>query len=151
MTETVKDHLAFAKATYNQCWDLLDKDSLTGTDEIELLTAAFTSRYHWYAVGDERQRIISDWMVSRAAATVGDGPLAVRFAQLADGARYGSDQPAWLHASVLEGLARAYAANGDSVQRNQYVALAEAELAKEQDPEDAAVIAAQLATVPSVG
>ena len=144
------DHRAIAVATYNRCWDLLDQGSRTPADDVELLTAAFASRYHWQIVGGDTQTIIADWMVSRAAGETGDGNLSVRFAHLAQDVAEHSDQEPWLKASILEGLARAYAAAGDKANRDDYLQQAQTMLEQEPDPENRAVIADQIATVPDV-
>jgi len=151
MTETAEnpvDHRSVAVATYNRCWDLLDQPERSADDDVELLTAAFTSRYHWRIVGGEMQGIVADWMVSRAAGETGSPDLAVRFGQTALADVQSGEHPAWLRASVLEGLARAYAAAGDRAIRDQYVDLAWAALDEETDPDDREVIAEQLRTVP---
>ena len=148
VTDLSDEHLAFAKATYNACWDLLDLAERTPAQDTELLATSFASRYHWYAVGSAQERVIANWMVSRAAAAVREGGLAVRFAIEADAELEASDQPAWLRASVYEGLARAYASQGNAAMRQRYLDQANAALAHESDPEDAALIAEQIATVP---
>ena len=142
--------LAFAKSTYNRCWDLLENENRTSEEDDDLLATAFTSRYHWYAVGGGEQKIVSDWMVSRAAATVGFGELAIRFAHRASEAVAEGDYPAWLRASIYEGLARAHAANGDAALRGEFLDLARRELDNEPDDEDREIIADQIETVPEV-
>jgi hypothetical protein len=150
MTET-DAQLGLAKATYNRCWDLLENENRTSDDDDDLLATAFTSRYHWYAVGGDEQKIVADWMVSRAAAAVGYGELSVRFAHRANEAVAEGEFPAWLRASVFEGLARAHAANGDAELRGEFLDLAQHELEQEADDEDRELIAAQLESVPEVG
>lgn len=88
-------------------------------------------------------------MVSRCFAELGIGALALRFADAAI-AQEPADAPAWLTASLLEGLARAHAANGDRAARDDAVARAAAALKEESDDEDRALIEAQLASVPLV-
>ena len=149
-SETAVDHKAIAVATYNRCWDLLDQGERSAGDDIELLTAAFTSRYHWRVVGGEMQGIVADWMVSRATGETGDTDLAVRFGHLALDEVQAGDHPAWLRASVLEGVARAYAHAGDRERRDEYVGLAWRALDEEADPEDREVIAEQIRTVRAV-
>jgi hypothetical protein len=142
---------ATAVRTYNDCWRLLDLEERTPDQEAELLTAAFTSRFHWIEVGGDEQLTTADWMVSRAAAAVGDGALAVRFARRAIARAILSDLPAWLRASVHEGAARAYAVAGDADLRDSEISLAREWLGQEEDPENRAVIEEQLASVPRAG
>ena len=149
-SESAVDNRAVAVATYNRCWDLLDQEARSPADDVELLTVAFTSRYHWQIVGGEMQTIVADWMVSRAAGETGAADVAVRFAHLAQDATASTEQEPWLRASILEGLARAYAHAGDGARRDEYVSKALAMLEQEPDPENREVIAEQIATVPEL-
>ncbi|HEY8081283.1 MAG TPA: hypothetical protein VIE15_04265 [Acidimicrobiales bacterium] len=139
-------HRALAVRAFNESWSLLERER-TEDEDLALLEVAFASRHHWRAEGGDQQLAIADWMVARCFAELGDGRLAVRFA-LAALAAQPVDAPAWLRASLLEGLARAHAANGDGEARDDAVLLAEAALGEEPDDEERGVIAAQLATVP---
>jgi len=141
-------HRSLGASTYNACFDLLDEER-SAEEDLDLLELAFASRHHWRRAGGAREFAISDWMVSRCFAALGQGELSLRFAQLArDEAPH--DAPAWLRASLLEGLARAHAACGEKAARDDAVRAATGLLADEPDEESRAVIAAQLATVPTL-
>jgi hypothetical protein len=140
-------HRALAVAAFNSSWELLERDR-TDEEDLELLEVALASRHHWRHEGGPQQLAIADWMVSRCFAELGDGALAVRFARSAL-AEEPTDGPAWLSASLLEGLARAHAANGDWAERDDAAARAVVALDAEDDEEDRALIEAQLASVPS--
>ena len=142
-------HRTLAVALFNRSWELLEADR-TDAEDLDLLEVAFASRHHWRAEGGAQQVVVADWMVSRCFAALGDGPLAVRFAEAALRGEP-ADSPAWLRASLLEGLARAHAANGDQGARDLAVARATLALAEESDAEDRALIESQLATVPQAG
>jgi hypothetical protein len=144
----LEDHRRTAAETFNGCWELLENTSRTDENNRELLTLAFASRYHWSRVGAEEQMIMGDWMVSRAAAAIGEAHLAVRFAQRAYDRAQDADVPDWLGASVCEGLARAHAANGDLALRNQWYEAAEDLVERIEDHESKALIADQLDSVP---
>ena len=90
--------------------------------------------------------VISEWMVSRCAAAIGDGPLSLTFAKSAL-AGVVDDSPAWLRASTHEGMARAYAATGDHDGKMRHISLAREVLATEKSQEDRELIESQLATV----
>jgi hypothetical protein len=141
-------HRELAVATFNASWTLLEKER-DDDEDLELLEVAFTSRHHWRVVGGAQQCAIADWMVSRCFAELGDGELAVRFARSAI-ASEPPEAPAWLHASLFEGLARAHAARGDRAERGEAFATATAALAKETHAESRQLIHDQLATVPEV-
>ena len=144
----IDDHRQLAKETYGGTWELLES-ARTPDQDLELLTRAFTSRYHWAVAGGAQEAVVSDWMVSRCLAAVGEGRLSLRFAEAAV-AGLPDDSPAWLRASVEEGLARAHAAVGDAVRREQHLVRAREILATEPDAEDRELIAAQIDDVPAV-
>jgi hypothetical protein len=141
-------HRELAIAAFNTSWTLLEKDR-SDDEDLELLEVAFESRHHWRVVGGAQQRAVADWMISRCFAELGDGALALRFARSAVACEP-PDAPAWLRASLLEGLARAYASNGDRLERDEALAAATAVLVEEADPEERQIIEEQLATVPQV-
>jgi hypothetical protein len=141
------EHRAIAVQQFNRCWDLLEMTSRTSTDDAELLTAAFTSRFHWSFVGVHTNFIIADWMVSRAAAVVGEGSLALRFALMACERVASQETPDWMQASAMEGLARAYACQGSNILRDETIAKAEALVAVIDNPKEKELIASQLASV----
>jgi hypothetical protein len=139
-------HRELAVATYGRSWTLLERER-TEDDDLELLEVAFTSRHHWRCAGGPQEWAISDWMVSRCFAELGDGPMSLRFATSAMSLEP-DDAPAWLRASLLEGLARAHAASGDATARGEAIERAGRELELETEPEDRALIEEQLASVP---
>jgi len=135
-----------AAQLFNRCWELLEMTRDQDGD-VELLTAAFSSRYLWLSTGDAEKQIVSDWMVSRAAASIGDGNLAVLFATRAHAKAQESEIPDWLLASSAEGVARAYAAIGDVQSFNHWSALATRLISVIADLEDRNLIAGQLADI----
>lgn len=140
-------HKAVAVATFNQSQDLLHT-SRNAEDDRALLTAAFASRHHWLAIGGPEEFAIADWLVSRAAAATGHSALALQFAESALTAGDADDDtefPAWLLASLHEGVARAHAAAGNHAERDASIARARALLVLETDAADAALIEAQIA------
>ena len=146
--EEAMDHRAVAVATYNRCWDLLESPTRTPDEDADLLTSAFTSRHHWQVVGGAPQAITADWMISRSACELGLADLAVEYAERAFAGVQSGEHPAWLRASVFEGLGRAHAVAGNQELRDRYVSLAWLILDREPDPDNREVIAAQLRSVP---
>jgi hypothetical protein len=146
MTEI--DEQALATDLFNRCWELLEQEDRTEDDDVELLTAAFSSRFFWINVGAPEQWIISDWMVARAAGGTGDVDLALLFAQRANDAARDIDVPDWLVASTAEGVARAYSQCGDVEEFSNWSALATRLIDVIADPADKSLIASQLASIP---
>ena len=135
-------HEKLASQTFNRCWDLLEAERTPETDR-ELIMNAFASRYHWHQVGGAEPLCIADWMISRAYVATDESALAMQYAQHAENQLL-EKFPAWLKASIYEGVARAAKAAGDNETTSRYVDLAHAELAHETSAEDAAIIRTQL-------
>ena len=140
------DDRELATQLFNRCWEL-SESSRDADGDVELLTVAFSSRYHWLKVGETEQWIVSDWMVARAAAAVGEAELSLRFARRAHSASQENEVPDWLVASTAEGVARAYAALGDAEEFTHWSALAARLVDVIADPEDKSLIASQLANI----
>jgi hypothetical protein len=141
-------HREVAVATYQRCWELLELPVRSNDDNVELVTSAFASRFHWNQAGGPREWIIGDWMISRAAAAANQGQLAMWFAIRADAAADVEDMPGWLRASTAEGVARAYSAAGDEHRRDLWIEKAQRLVDAIVDAEDRELIANQLASVP---
>lgn len=138
-----EEHKRQARHTYGLCWELLGR-TLRDFEKRDLVGYALTSRYHWQQVGGPKELAIADWMASRAYAAVGQPTLAIDYALAS--LNHGFEKfPAWLKASLNEGIARAYASAANNRQRDEYVALALAELNKEADADDAEIIRGQIA------
>jgi hypothetical protein len=142
------DDRELATQLFNRCWELLESNRDADGD-VELLTVAFSSRYHWLNAGDLEQWIVGDWMVARAASALGNGELALRFAKRAHAAAQENKVPDWLVASTAEGVARAYATVGNVEEFNNYAALATRLIDAIADPEDKSLIAGQFAEIAS--
>jgi hypothetical protein len=146
----MSDHLA--SDLYNRAWDLLDSPDRTAAEDDELLAMAFASRWHWGqadGAGDE-QFAIGDWFIGHVAAHLGLPDVALRFSGRALARVTEMGRGGWLLASAYEGMARASAVNGDAEGRDEFSASAERALEDVDDPDERAVIADQLATVPPV-
>jgi len=139
---TPEEHRALASSTYNQCWDLLETDRSPEQD-LDLLTLALTSRYHWQQVEGAQEHAIADWMASRCAAAIDQPGLALAFAQTST-KHDASEFAPWLAASLLEGQARAWAATGNLRERDRLIKLARAYLADEPDEGNRDLIEAQI-------
>jgi hypothetical protein len=138
------DNRSIAIQQFNRCWEILDQTERTEVDLRELLQSAFTSKYHWLQAGNERNWIISDWMVSRAFAYNACGELALQFAQSANDAAWTSEQPDWLRASAAEGMLRAVIVLGDSSEIDGWKSRAQELVEAISNPEEKSVISKQL-------
>lgn len=72
-----------AKQTFNEAWKYLDKKKLNPGDKAMLLHLVHTSFYLWQQVKEHTatHQSIGLWQISRAYAHIGDGSLALLFAE----------------------------------------------------------------------
>ncbi|MFO7299182.1 MAG: hypothetical protein DIU67_003185 [Actinomycetes bacterium] len=138
-------HRAAAPHAFNETWQYLDRDHLTPAEEEAMLSAAFAQRYHWYAVGDPRNRAIADWQVSRATVVAGYAELADRFARrsLETCLEHGLDP--FVTGFAHEAIARAAAEVDDVDTFTENLEAARALLGKIEDEEERKILAADLA------
>lgn len=143
---------ALGAQLFNRVWELLDRPERTADDNAEMLAAAFASRWHWGQVEDAsaENRAVGDWQIAHVASQLGHASVALEFARRALATAEAEGWQDWQRASMLEGMARAYAAAGDAEGRARYLSEASAALASIAEDEDRDLIASQLATVPEV-
>lgn len=154
MTEPIEDpgaeeiatlHRTLAPRAFNETWTLLDAEDLEREEEEQMLASTFAQRYHWYAVGTERNRAIADWQVSRVAAVLGYADLARRFGErsLEIAIEYSLDP--FVMGFAHEAIARAAAVVDDVETFTEHLELARATLAEIEDDQDREVLQADLA------
>lgn len=144
-------HRAIAVDQFNRTWELLDQgDARTADEDLAMLLAAATSRWHWGQLGDPRAAATGDWQVAHVLARLGAGELSLRFARRCLEAVVADEATGWRLASAHEGVARAHAAAGDAAGRAAHVEAALAALADEPDEDDRALVRAQVDDVPEV-
>lgn len=141
-------HKFFAIQAFNGAWELIDKPERTHDEDAEMLQLAFASRWHWGFVGGIQQTATGDWQIAHCASLLGLGGLAQLYAQRAYDVCEREGWTDWARASMLEGMARAAAAAGDTAAHVKYYVLATEAVAAIEEDDERVVIAAQLATVP---
>jgi len=122
-------HRKLAAACFNRAWDYLEMRRRTAEDDVEMLNFAHTSMYHWRLVGSPRQIAIGEWQLSRAYVEVGFPKLAIQLAKSCLDRCTANDLSDIVH-SANEGLARAYAANGEYRKAQKRISLAKSQLGK---------------------
>jgi len=130
--------LKFAKSIFNGIWDLLEKTDRTPLEDEDLLIGAFASLYHWKQVGTAVNFQRGYWMISRVYQTLGEKSQALAWALKCQAATEENlaEMEDFDLAFAQEGLARAYALNGDLKKAQEHYLLA-AELGEQiKDPED---------------
>jgi hypothetical protein len=101
-------HRKTARQTFNKAWNYLDMKDRRPEDDIQMLSLAHASRYHWGMVGTPENQAVGDWQISRIYAALGQSDLALSFAKsaLATCKKNGLQET---ELSAFEGIARAYA------------------------------------------
>jgi hypothetical protein len=137
-------HRTFAPMAFNQTWSLLDLDELTRQDEEEMLASTFAQRYHWYQVGDAKNRAIADWQVSRVAAVLGYADLARRFGERSLAVCIDNGLDPFVTGFAHEAIARSAADVDDIETFTAHLEAARELLAEIDDPEDREMLEADL-------
>ncbi|MBT3338531.1 MAG: hypothetical protein HN855_11080 [Anaerolineae bacterium] len=138
MSDIAKTHREFATQSFNAVWDLLDKQTRTADEDVQMIHLAHASRYHWSEIGTPLEFARGDWQISRVYATLGFGVMAFKYAKrcldLCEKDSLGDFDLAFAY----EALARASAVSGDLAKGQGYLSLAkDAGLAiKEEDDRD---------------
>lgn len=138
------DHRSLAVVLFNRTWELLDQESRSQQDNADMLTAAFTSRYHWLQVGEPRNFTVSDWQVSRVAAVLGHADLAAEYGQWSLDVAVSADLGPFYTGYAHEALARAAALAGNRELKNEHLEAAFELLADVREPSERDLLAPDL-------
>ena len=143
-------HRKLAAACFNRAWDYLEMRRRTAEDDVEMLNLAHTSMYHWQLVGSPRQIAIGEWQLSRAYVEVGFPKLAIQLAKSCLDRCTTNGLSDIVH-SANEGLARAYAANGEYRKAQRHISKAKSQLGElKLTSEDRKVYGDQIAETASL-
>lgn len=153
MTVEPAVHRALAVEANNSTWEILAKSSgeITEAEAEEMTRRAYAAAYHWEraegAVAANAAR--ADWLLSTVWVARGVGSLALRHAQrcmaVCESDGLGDFDLAYAH----EAMARAHACLGDLETARRH--RADAAAVPVEDPEDKAVVDADLAKGPWFG
>jgi hypothetical protein len=148
---TAAENRAQAARLFNRTWELLESPR-SPADDRAMLACALASRLHWTGIGSDENYAAGDWLVAHVASHLGYADVALDFAASAYETAVSAEPavPAWLVASVQEGLARAHGAAGQAEERDRFAADARRTLETVDDTEDRELIAGQLASIPGL-
>lgn len=135
---------ARAARLFNEVWTLLERPDRTARDDDRMIHAAHASRLDWDDAGTDQERAVGEWQVSRVYATLGHGSSALFHAGRAREYAASEGVEAWVRASAEEGLARAYAVNGQLDQAREARDRSRDLLAEVTDAEDREIVRADL-------
>lgn len=149
-------HRWFGVELNNELWTLLDDGISPGSpleDREHVLYTAYASARHWRECGTAANAARAEHGIARAAVAVGFADVALRHARRClELVEANPDVVAdWDRPFAHEALARALAATGDVAAGREHRALAVRLTAELADPEDRAVLEAELARAPWFG
>lgn len=136
-----------APVAFNRAWELLDLDERSPEQEEEMVAAAFAQRHHWYQVGSALNRAVADWQVARVLAVMGYAELSGRFARHCLRTCEEHDLPPFFVGYAHEAIARAADVMDDYATVRHHAAEARRYAAAVEDPEERAMLLADVETV----
>lgn len=75
------DHKTLASELFNKAWDYLDKKDRSPQDDLDMITHAHASLFHWMQVNNPEYMYIGYWQISRVYAVLNLGDSALLFAK----------------------------------------------------------------------
>lgn len=137
-------HRRMGPLLFNRAWELLELPTRTADEDDEMLAATLGQWFHWHAVGAPRNRAVADWQVSRVAAELGMGELAERFARRSLRVAVDHGLSPFYVGYAHEAIARAALVAGAGDLHDEHLAAARAVLSAVGDPQERALLAADL-------
>lgn len=142
-------HKQHAARCNNRAW-ALSVQSRSADEDLEMLTAAHTSAYHWAQIGTELNRMRATMLMAEVHAELGHGRIA--FALATEMHRYfvaRSDTPDWELAFTHAVHAHCAHAAGDAETHRAAYQQAVAAVAAVRDEEDRKIVAQTFERVPA--
>lgn len=150
-------HRWFGVQLNNEMWTTIEDDTLSAEtpalSKERALYAAYASAFHWRNVGNEANFARGEHLISRVAARIGDGELALRHARrcLELVEAHPDVMEDWDLAFAREALARGLAALGDHQGAQAEFETASELAANLSDPADREILTKELQRQPWFG
>jgi hypothetical protein len=137
-------HRFFSAECFNRAWDLIDKPEHTPEEAERMIHLAHASVWHWSQRPDcqPRNLAVGYWQLSRVYAVCRDPARAAAYGRRSLEASQG--QGPFLTGYAHEALARAASAAGDAATMQDHLARARALMEEVADPEERALLRADL-------
>lgn len=117
----------FAAAANNRAWELSESAARSADEDAEMLDAAHAARFLWRGIGNQTNAARADLLLGQVHALLGNGAMAMRYANAAFAFFSGGTGLPWEIAFAHAVLAHAAHANGDAALHEiHYRAAAEA-------------------------
>ena len=142
-------HRSVGVALFNHTWTLLELDSRTTEQDIEMVHSTHASAYHWMQVGTPANRARSEWQCSRVYAVLGRGEPAIWHAGHCLAICEAEGIGDWDLGFAYEALARGHAVAGDRAEAARWLEKAHKAAADIAQDEDRKLLLADLETIPS--
>jgi len=117
-------HRKLAIDLFNFTWNLIEKADRTEVENEMMVNAAHTSRFHWGVVGTTLNFARGEWQISRVYSVVRRGEPALFHAKKSLDLCLVNQLGDFDLGFAYEAMARAYAIQGSTTQRDDNVALA---------------------------
>jgi hypothetical protein len=141
-------HRRLAVDLFNGTWRLMEDGTRSRADDDRMLHMAHASRHHWELVGTPENLARGEWLCSRVYAVLGRGEPSLHHAQRTLDLCRENGIADWDLAFAYEALARAHAVSGDEQAARAATEQALASAEQVADPEDRALVLADLETIP---
>jgi hypothetical protein len=148
MSPDAAQHRRLGVDLFNGTWRLLERDDRSRADDDRMLHMAHASRYHWEQVGTATNLARGEWLCSRVYAVLGRGEPSLHHAQRVLDLCRENGIGDWDLAFAHESLARAHAVAGDRAAARSATEQALASAEEIADPDDRAMVLADLETIP---
>jgi len=134
-------HRFFARTTNGLAWELLERPARNRDEDEHMVSAAYTSLFHWRQVGTPANWQRGEWLVARVQAALGRNAEAMRHGRACMDLTQSHPEAmdAFDVAFAHEGMARVLALAGEPEAATAHLRRAEEAGRGIQDPEDRAV------------
>ena len=139
-------HRWMAASLFNRAWELMEA-ARTSDGDRELLATALASWLHWHRVGSAVNRAVADWQVARVFTVLGEPARAAEFGRESLRTSEAEALGPFYVGYACEARARAAALGGDAEEREAWLGRAREAAAAVTDPEERALLEADLDTV----
>jgi hypothetical protein len=141
-------HRVFGISLNNAVWAALGRDDRTADDDARMVDAAHTSLWHWSQVGTEVNLARGEWLCAHVYTVLGRAEPALHHARRSMAHVEAAGLADFDLVYGLEGMARALALAGEVDEARAWLAQATAAAELVTEPEDRAIVDADLATGP---
>ncbi len=126
-------HKHFSITCFNKTWELMEKESRTPEEDMQMIQLSTSSLWHWTQRNDCASNNLfgGNWQISRVYAILGNGSEALKYADLA--LQFGKQAGPFHEAYGYEALARAEHVAGNTETARRHIQSARTVAARVED------------------